>query len=1748
MSSVDDRIVNMQFNNKQFTQGAAESEKALTGVERMLARVGKGRGLDNLGASAEATRTKFSALQVAGVTALATITNQAVHAGTNFVKSFSGMNGVMDGFQEYELKMGSLQTIMANTGAPLQKVNKYLNELNTYSDKTIYNFADMTRSIGLFTNAGIGLKPATAMIKGFSNEAAVSGTNAAQAAGAAYQLSQALNAGVIRLMDWRSLQNVNMGNKNMQKSLIEIAQAMGKFSGQAEVATQAQTDFNGSLEKKWLTADVMENYLKIMAEGNRKLNREQMKQMGLDQQQIKTMLKRQRVAENAATKVRTWTQLLDTTREQIGSGWAASMEIILGDFNEATKLFTKASDFIGNIIQAQSKSRNEMLQAWADGGGRTMLFDSIGRIATSLQGIFRAVGDAWRDIFPKGDGNLLLTITKGFDRLTQTLAPSEETISNIGSVFRAVFSILGAGWSVVRSIGSVFSGFFSALSGSSEGASLGILGLVGGIADAITAFMKMVSVGGKISDFLFKLGATAGNAVRPLIEAVSGLGDVFGGLASGGIDSAQTALDRVKKSLADFASLILGGLAFVTQPLAPVSEFFEDLREKVDAFRDSFGSVTNTVKTFTGAVSGLGVPDAFERTPGKIEEMGLSFDGLRKVTDKAKSSATDMYRTLSGAGSDAATAAAEGLSEAQLQSSIRMEQAKDVAEKVGQGLKRVFEFVGDAAGWLKKQFSDLFGDMGALEWGAMLNTVLSGGILLAVRSFMKTLENIAQGFGGLGSSITGVFDQLTGTLKTMQTGVKVEIVRNIAIAVGILTASIIALSFIDPAKIGVSLGAIATVMGVMVTAIGALVKVSAGMEKAGIGLVAIGGAMMLMASAIIQLAIAVNILGRLNLKTLGKGLGAIAIGLGLLVGAVFAMSKMENGLERGAASMLIMAFALNVLATAVLAFGKMKLETLAKGLGSVAIALGIFSVALNKTKIGGKNALAIAGSIAIISGAMLMLSAAVLAFGKMNLGTLAKGFGAITVSLILFSAALIALSVVGPNILAAGGAMVLMAGALNMLVPVILTLGTLPWEVVARGIGFVAAALAVLLIGAAVAAIPPVTAGLIVLGGVIGVLGVSMGLAGAGMAAFAAGFAIVVATGSAGVAVLTAAFSAFISMLPTIGAQMAAAFVAFLDVMAKASPKIRRSLGEILRNMLGVVRDNVGPFKDTVIELIQAGVDAVVEAVPIFVEGAAKLIRGFLQKFTEHIPGLARDATKFVVAIMNAIGDNTEEVAKAALQMITDFIGGIATAIDEKGEDLRTEGARLAYHLADGMSGGLMGYGVKKVTTAFGSLVSQGLSAARRVGLIKSPSKATHQIGVYLAQGMANGISARTKRVVNAAARMANLVIAEGSAAVLKVQKLAAKQQDLANAMQARANIAERNAKRSQRVANQLQRQADKAKADSKEQKRLQKEADKAQKAADKLANISDRKQSAADRRQTRADAAAERVLRAKAFQDADLMGKGEMRDEKAVELSARAKAMLARANANAAEIKRLAKSQDAADKKAAAALRKENKKVIKNAREVANEAKKAHREAQRYYVKAINDSVKSVGQDLRDFDQARKDDAELEAADTANKAAILDKRAAANEKKAADARKAGEKALAEANRLAKTDPKAAQKQVELAEQQFAIYKEATQLADQQRDQAKRYREQLKSEAESGAGGAGGGVVITPSKTVLEEAAKVIDRYTASLQQAQEAAAAAQPTVQFIQTNHSPEALTAAEIYRQTRNLLSTQEIKMGAQ
>ena len=370
--SIDERVVEMQFDNKQFEQGIGTSLKSIDRLKAglnfdkavnslaSLERAGHSFSLAGISDTLDGISAKFSAMGAIGFTVIQNLTNAALNFSKNLVTAFT-IDPVKTGLSEYETKMNAITTILTNTaskGTTLDDVNKSLDELNEYADKTIYNFAEMTKNIGTFTAAGIDLERSATAIKGIANLGAGSGSTPMQVNTAMYQLSQALASGTVKLIDWNSVVNAGMGGELFRNALIKSAKQMGVFVDESK-------PFRETLEQGWLTSEVLIKTLEQFAN---------------DPLLVK-----------AATQVKTFTQLISTMKESMQSGWAKSWEYIIGDKEQSAKFLTSINDGFNKIIGSSTDARNETLAFWNANGGRDALIKSLANAVEYLGSVLRPI-------------------------------------------------------------------------------------------------------------------------------------------------------------------------------------------------------------------------------------------------------------------------------------------------------------------------------------------------------------------------------------------------------------------------------------------------------------------------------------------------------------------------------------------------------------------------------------------------------------------------------------------------------------------------------------------------------------------------------------------------------------------------------------------------------------------------------------------------------------------------------------------------------------------------------------------------------------------------------------------------------------------------------------------------------------------------------------------------------------------------------------------------------------------------------------------------------------------------------------------------------------------------------------------------------------------------------------------------------------------------------------------------------------
>ena len=534
MATIDERVVSLKMNNKQFLSAIKESASSMDRLKESLKLQGAADGLSRVGEIAKNTTlgdlaTKaldigknMTVMQGLAVTAFGGIGVAALNAGRSVVSGF--IETIKDGFNEYELKMRAIQTIMANTvekGTTLGEVKTSLAELNTYADKTVYSFSDMTHAIGLFTAAGVDLQTSVASIKGLSNLAAASGSTAQQTATAYTQLSQAIAAGAVHLQDWNSLVQAGMGGESFRNALIETSRMMG--TGYDE-AIAKDGNFRESLKEDWLTAQVMTTTLTALTND---LSEAQLVEMGYSEEQAHKLKQFAQGAFDAATKIRTFSQLVDTTKEAIGSGWAETFEILFGDFEEASVLFTSIGDWLGGVIKASADARNGFLQMWKDLGGRTALVQGLSNIFQAIIKVLGSIGSAFKQVFGGASAEGLAKATKAFADFTAKLIITDNfaeklkwTFTGIFSVFHIFATIVGE---VAQVIFTVASHIIGALFPAFAGVNSGVFQITKVLGKAIYWFdqwFTKLDLGGKILKLLLPPIDLVGKAIKWVVDRI----------------------------------------------------------------------------------------------------------------------------------------------------------------------------------------------------------------------------------------------------------------------------------------------------------------------------------------------------------------------------------------------------------------------------------------------------------------------------------------------------------------------------------------------------------------------------------------------------------------------------------------------------------------------------------------------------------------------------------------------------------------------------------------------------------------------------------------------------------------------------------------------------------------------------------------------------------------------------------------------------------------------------------------------------------------------------------------------------------------------------------------------------------------------------------------------------------------------------------------------------------------------------
>lgn len=1342
MSNIDERVVAMKFDNAEFGRGVQDTiqhlealnkslkmEGATKGLNDISATASKGVSLDHIANGVDSIKSKFSAMSVVAISALSTITSKAVSAGANLVKSLT-IDPLKAGLDEYQTNLNAIQTVLANTsakGTTLKDVNGALQELNTYSDKTIYNFSQMAKNIGTFTAAGVDLKTSTAAIKGIANLAAVSGSNADQASTAMYQLSQALAAGRVQLMDWNSVVNAGMGGEVFQKALMETA----KLHGVAiDKMVKDEHGFRNTLQKGWLTSSIL---TETLSKFTGDLNAKQLKTMGYNDQQIAGILKMGKVAQDAATKVKTLPQLIDTLHEAVGSGWTNTWQIIFGNIDEAKTMFTNVNNVLSGMVSASAKARNKVLADWKTAGGRTAIINAISNTFHALVQIMETVKAAFHEIFPAKTGKQLAEFSKALEAFTAKLKMGGKTVSELRRTLAGFFAIFGIGWELVKIVAKTLGQLFGVV-GSGTGSFLEVTARIGDflvkLHNAIkygtaldTAFQKVVDVLLPPFRLLQKFGQ--------LLENVFGSVGTVGGAAVDRLQQRFAPLGRLGQVIVSVWSHVGGYIQHAWQAFQPIahmfSSFFANLGQMIQSSFSNvdYNSVLDTINT--GLLAGItllirkflkggvkldvgggfldSVKGSFETLTGTMKAMQIQLKAntLMRIAT-AIGILTLSVVALSMINSKRLTVAltAIGTMFAELMASMA-----------------IFSKVTSSAGFIK---------MPALTI-ALIGLAIAVDLLAIAVKKLSTLdwEGLTKGLGGvvvLLAAVSGAARLMSGNAEGMiRAGAGLIL---LAAAINLLVRSVTDLSGLSWGEMARGLTGVAALLAALT-----LFTRFADANKAG---VLQGAGIILLAEGIKILASAVSDFSKMNWEDIGKGLAGVGGGLLLMA---LALKAIPPSSVFSAAGVLIVATSLGLVADAVKQMGVLSWGTIAHGLGALAGALVAISGALMLLP---PSTLFSAAAIFVVASSLGKIADAVASTGGMSWESIGKGLTTLAGSLAIIAGALYLMTGALPG----AAAVYVVAGALAILAPVLIALGDMSWESIGKGLATLAGAFAVL--GVAGLLLTPLVPTLLALGISITLLGIGMLAAGAGVLAFSAGLTALSVAGAAGAAAIAGIVMTLIGLLPAVATSIGLAIVAFAKTIAISGPAIVKAITVVLMSLMNSIIILTPKIMATLGVLLSNFLSFVLRYGPRLVDAGLKLVISLLQGIARNMPGLTKAAADVVVAFLNGLSKQLPRMLDAGARFIISFINGLADTIRNHGPELTDAGFNLASAIIEGMARGLAA-GAGRIADAAKNVAKGALTGAMHVLGIKSPSKEFEKVGKYVNDGFYKGLTGNRTQI-----------------------------------------------------------------------------------------------------------------------------------------------------------------------------------------------------------------------------------------------------------------------------------------------------------------------------------------------------------------------------------------------------------------
>lgn len=1260
-NEIDERVVSMRFDNSQFEKNTQKSLSTIEKLKTALRFEGAQKGFDSVEKRAsklslnpaktaiDSVVKKFSVMEIAGVTAIANITNSVVNLGKRMARSLS-LDQVNAGWDKYARKTTAVATLVSATRSDYEDAEKQMEDINEqlekmlwFTDETSYNFTDMVDNMGKFISNGVKLDKAATAMEGVATWAAASGQNASTASRVMYNLSQAVGLGAVTLVDWRSIELANMATVEFKQNVIDVAKEMGKLPKGVEVTTET---FRESLSEKWFDADVLSEVLSRYGSFSDKMNEvtsdldltatetlrymdqlekgtldvgEAAERTGKSEEELVKILtelnsKENEVGRNAfkmAQEARTFSDAMEAIKDGVSTAWMRVFETVFGGYDEAKKLWTNLANWGYDVFAEPVNKLNDRITEFKEAGGFEEIKEGFSTIKSIASSMISPVTDVFKALFPKKDKSPLQETLKSFDLLKE-LDPD------------SIFSFEGIPKSVVLL----------------HKLNTNITKLKENTENWLNAFKDSNGIGRLAA--LFRQIASLGKALFKPVK--DGFTEVFGR------SPLKKVADRLKSALRINPKQLSDGITFLTSRLG---DFQFGVESNYDAIKDRFKGLFDFVANF-----GERSRDILSKLKDKILSVRENFTSFGDAFSKIKNFAVKAFQKIG-------------------------ESAPKVFDKIKEAIANAFS---------GKSVSDILSDVFTVGIG--------GGLTLALFNIGKFFKGLSTGDIGIFKTIKEFFSSLIDSLKTKSDFA--DSLRDISVSIAILAGSLLLLAMINPDSLRGAIGAVLIMVTSLVAVITQLNSLSTGSEKIGnLGdalkrhfdnkeLSKIGTNLIKFAASILILSIALAILvpvirnlGEMDLATLGQGLGAVIVLLAAFGGLSVMVEKLGGSMKGMGGAMLLMSVSMLIFTAAIKKLGEMDVEALRQGMAAIIVIMAAFgglSVLINK--LGGKL-MATAGAMLIASAAIAIMAGSLAALSALNPGKLENAMTMLGILLVVIGVLGLTLGTMSNDFLKVSAGMLIISTAILVLVAALGALAIIPYDRLLNNLVLFGGVMIGLVAAGMIAnAIVP---GLLALSAALVAFGLAAVGIGAGIALIATGFSILAVAGPAGISILTGALLSIIGLIPVFATAVAQGIILFATTIMNGASVLAKAVVVCIVAIIESVAEGAGDILNAVVDLIIALIKGVFKLIPALIDTGKTLIKSIFKGAKDESKSAENEAESVGEGIGEGLQNGIESGADGAKDILGEAISGITDGAEAP--DLSSMGGDMMNSLMSGTDG-----------------------------------------------------------------------------------------------------------------------------------------------------------------------------------------------------------------------------------------------------------------------------------------------------------------------------------------------------------------------------------------------------------------------------------------------------------------------------